>query len=168
MLSGCASFYDRQVSNPDLYHKPVTIDNNFNISGRFSIITSNKNYYGNFEWQHESSLDNLALVTPLGNTVAQITVESSIATLKTNDDTYRGDDLDELLTKQLGFTLPINYLHYWVQGVPLPQYPVESSLNSGFKQLGWNIEYLKWQDENHPEIVQVSKPNLRIKLLTNW
>lgn len=168
-LTGCASLYDTTVANPEKYHAPTLIDDNYNISGRFSILTAaQKDYYGNFSWEHESGVDHLALMSPLGNAVAQITVESSVATLETSDGKYSGNDLDQLLTKQLGFTLPINYLHYWVQGIPLPNYPVESSLVSGFHQLQWNVEYLRWQDSNHPQVVQVSNDKLRIKLLINW
>lgn len=167
-LSGCASFYDTTVSNPDIYHKPQNVDTSYNIDGRFSIINHQKDYYGNFNWQHESDFDSLSLMSPLGNAVAKITVESSVAILETSDGKYSGTDLDELLIRQLGFTLPVSYLHYWVQGIPLPNYPVESSLSSGFSQLNWNIEYLRWQDVNHPQIVQVSNKDLRIKLLINW
>lgn len=167
-LTGCASFYDTTVEHPDNYHAPTQIDSSYNIDGRFSIVANKKDYYGNFNWQHESGLDRLALMSPLGNAVARISVESGVATLETSDGTYHGEDLDEMLIKQLGFTLPINYLHYWVQGVPLPDYPVNNTLTSGFSQLSWNIEYLRWQDINHPQIVQVSKEGLRIKLLVNW
>lgn len=167
-LVGCASFYDENVQNPDAYHAPQKLDESYNISGRFSIITSKKDYYGNFNWLHESSSDQLYLMSPLGNAVAKISVESNISTLETSNGKYSGDDLDSLLEQQLGFTLPINYLHYWVQGVPLPQYAISHQLKSGFSQLQWNIEYLRWVDINHPQIVQVSNPDLRIKLLIDW
>lgn len=167
-LTGCASLYDTTVEHPDNYHAPVQIDSSYNIDGRFSIVNRQKDYYGNFNWQHESGFDRLSLMSPLGNSVARITVESNIASLETSDGVYRGDDLDSMLTKQLGFSLPINYLHYWVQGVPLPDYPITNSLTSGFSQLNWNVEYLRWQDVNHPQIVQVSNGELRIKLLINW
>lgn len=168
-LVGCASIYDKQVDQPDVYVAPQKIDTNYSIDGRFSIVNSAKNYYGNFTWDHDLSADKLSLNSPLGNSVAVISVESNVATLQTKDGVYSGKDLDELLENNLGFTLPIEYLHYWVQGIPLPQYPVDKSLVSGFEQLGWNVEYLKWQDVNHPQIVQVSNSDLRIKLLiSNW
>lgn len=167
-VSGCASWYDVKVDQPASYHQPIAIDESYNISGRFSIVTPQKDYYGNFNWQHESQSDVLDFMSPLGNTVARITVESSVATLDNGSQKYSGSNLDQIMIEQLGFSLPINYLHYWIQGVPLPQYPVQNQLTSGFSQLSWQIEYLSWQDQNHPQVVQVSKPDLRIKLMMNW
>ncbi len=168
-LVGCASFYDKQVDQPSAYVVPQKVDAVFAIDGRFSIVNSSKNYYGNFTWDHDQTADKLSLNSPLGNSVAVISVESSMATLQTKDGVYSGRDLDALLEQNIGFTLPINYLHYWVQGIPLPNYPVDKNLTSGFEQLGWNVEYLQWQDINHPTIIQVSNNELRIKLLvSNW
>lgn len=167
-LSGCASWYDTKVAQPAVYHQPLQVDDNYNISGRFSIVTAQKDYYGNFNWQRESGDDHLAFMSPLGNTVAQITVESGVATLDNGSQVYSGHNLDQMMQEQLGFSLPINYLHYWLQGIPLPQYPVQNRLNSGFSQLNWKIEYLSWQDQNHPQIVQVSNSDLRIKLIIEW
>jgi len=168
-LNGCASFYDANVDKPANYHKPLQIDQSYNISGRFSIKTAEKNYYGNFNWLKESSNEELDFMSPIGSTVAQIKIESDVAILTDeNNKTYTGDNLNQLMDERLGFVLPMSYLHYWIQGVPLPQYPVQENLQSGFAQLGWKVEYLSWHDDNHPQIVQVSKPDLRIKLLINY
>lgn len=168
-LGGCASWYDTQVTTPANYHQPLQLDESYNISGRFLISTpESKDYYGNFNWQHESGNDNLAFMSPLGNTVAQIVVESGLATLTTGGESYSGRNLDAMMMQQLGFSLPLNYLHYWIQGVPLPQYKVQDHLVSGFDQLGWKIEYLSWQDSNHPQVLLVQKNALRIKMVMNW
>lgn len=167
-LTACASFYDKKVDKADDYHTPDIVDESYNVNGRFSIITQKDNSYGNFTWQHSSQFDDVSLMSPIGNVVAKIIVESNIATLKTSDGSYSGKDLDSLLMQQLGYTLPITYLHYWMQGIPLPEYPVTNKLQSGFMQLGWKVEYLKWQDENHPYIMQISNDAMRIKLLINW
>lgn len=169
ILSGCASLYDTKVDNPAEYHKPQQIDDSYNLSGRFSIKTAEKNYYGNFNWLKESGAEELDFMSPVGTTVAQIKIESGITSLTDEDNkTYTGNNLNQLMQDRLGFVLPMSYLHYWIQGVPLPQYPVQESLKSGFSQLGWNVEYLSWHDENHPQIIQASKDNLRIKLLINY
>ena len=107
-------------------------------------------------------------MSPIGNTVARISVESGIATLATGGNSYTGRNLDAMMQQQLGFILPLSYLHYWIQGVPLPQYKVQNQLKSGFSQLNWQVEYLKWQDINHPEVLVIHKDNLRIKMLINW
>ena len=168
--SGCASWYDAQVATPSTYHAPQRLDDSYSISGRFLIVTAeSKDYYGNYSWQRESGNDLLAFVSPLGNTVAQITIESGMATLVNSDGKrYSVSDLSTRMQAQLGFTLPLNYLHYWIQGVPLPQYPVQNQLASGFSQLDWQIEYLSWQDSNHPHILALHNRQMRIKMVIDW
>ncbi|MCX8514657.1 MAG: lipoprotein insertase outer membrane protein LolB [Burkholderiales bacterium] len=169
-VMSCASFYDVNVTTPPkTYVKPLTIDQNFDISGRFIIKQESKNNYGNFTWVRNNDYEQLNFTTPIGQTVARITIESSLATLTTQDNkTFSGDDLDDLMDDKLGFVLPLNYLHYWIQGVNLPNEPVESKLDNGFMQLGWKVNYLEWTDPNHPKIVECTKDDLTIKLLINW
>lgn len=166
---GCASFYDATPDKPvTTYTKPTTIDQSFDISGRFIIKQPEKNSYGNFTWNKAAESEVLNFNTPLGQTVAQITIESGVATLTAQGKTYTGDNLDAMMQEKLGFVLPMNYLHYWIQGVGLPNVPVTKQLVDGFVQLGWNVEYLQWSDSNHPQIVQCSKDDLVIKLLIEW
>lgn len=167
-LSACASWYDVNVSQPVKYQAPTRIDESYNISGRFFIKTETKDYYGNFNWQHESKSDEVELLTPLRTTVAEISLKDNLATLIVSKQKYSGDNLKQMMIERLGFSLPLTYLHYWLQGVPLPQYPVQQRLPTGFSQLGWQIDYLSWQDAEHPHILQVSNGQLHIKLLLNW
>lgn len=168
LLTACANFYNPTVEKPATYVRPTVIDKDFDISGRFSIKTADKNNYGNFTWNKLGNSENLELRSPIGNTVAKIMVESGVATLETQDKTYRGDDLDDMLEDNLGFTLPMESLHYWIQGIALPNTPIESKLDDGFVQSGWKVEYLAWSDPNHPKIIQCSRSNLTIKLLLEW
>lgn len=166
IINGCASFYDIAVETPPPhYTKPVIIEQSFDIAGRFSIKSPSKNNYGNFTWTKDLTKEELDFNTPLGQTVAQIIIESGIATLITQDQTYSGNDLDELMEDKFGYILPMAYLHYWMQGVSLPDVPITEDLVDGFVQLGWKVEYLQWIDANHPQIVQCSKDELIIKFL---
>lgn len=168
-LGACASFYDvKPVTPPVVYNKPTAIDTNFDITGRFFIKQPDKNSYGNFAWHKFNESEELNFNTPLGQTVAQITIESGVATLTTNNEKYSGDNLDQMMQEKMGFVLPMNYLHYWIQGVSLPNVPVTAELADGFVQLGWNVEYLQWLDKNHPQIVQCTKGDLVIKLFIEW
>lgn len=168
-LSGCASFYDVKPDQPvQAYVKPKAIDQNFDISGRFNVKQPDQSSYGNFSWVKQGDNEVLSFKTPLGQTVAQITIESGIPTLTKDGETYTGDDFDDVMDENLGFTMPMNYLHFWIQGVPVPNEPVTKQLHDGFVQLGWNVEYLQWKDSNHPQIIQCTKNNLVLKLLIEW
>ena len=168
-LSACASFYNIESSKPlTVYNRPVVVPNDFNISGRFSIKTKDKYNYGNLTWSRVGDIEELDFISPLGQTFARIKIESGNINLTTNNDTYTSEDLDDLMIRQLGFVLPLNYLHYWILGVEFPGIIVTEKLVDGFIQLGWKVEYLEWVDKNHPKIIMCSKDDLIIKLLIEW
>ncbi len=169
VLVGCASFYDTTPQKPIVTYKiPLAIESDFNISGRFIIKQPNKNNYGNFTWSKSDESEVLDFNSPIGQTVAEIIIESGIATLYTGSESYTAESFNDIMQKQLGFVLPISYLHYWIQGTPLPNEPMDAQLIDGFVQLGWKVEYLQWIDNIHPEIVQCTKNDLIIKLLVKW
>jgi outer membrane lipoprotein LolB len=169
ILGGCASFYDVEPdTSSTVYTKPSTIESGFNISGRFIIKQPQKNNYGNFTWNRTLESEELDFNTPIGQTVAKITIESGIATLYTKNESYTAESLNEIMEQQLGFVIPMGYLHYWIQGVPLPGIPISEQLSDGFVQLGWKVEYLQWATPNHPQILQCTHDDLVIKLLIEW
>ena len=168
ILSSCASFYDVNVDKSQTYKQPDQLLEQFSLSGRFLIKNTNSTYYGNFSWWKESGVEELDLNSPLGTTVAKIKIYNNSVSLFANDNIYTGDNLDEIMQKQLGFSIPLKYLYYWVQGFKLPEYEIEKNLTNGFTQLGWNVEYLSWGDNKLPQIIQCTKDDLIIKLVNKW
>ena len=168
IISSCASFYIFNVKSTPAYKRPVKIDNDFDISGRFSIKSLEANRYGNFGWIKNNDTEELSFNTPLGQTVAKVMIDNQKTILQTNDNVYTGDDLDQMMQDKLGFVIPLKYLHYWIQGVALPNTTITQELPSGFSQLGWNVQYLQWQDQNHPRIIQLDNGELVIKLLIDY
>ena len=168
MLSSCASFYDVNVTKSQTYKQPDKLLDNFSLSGRFLIKNSSNSYYGNFSWWRESDTEELDLNSPIGTTIAQIKIKSNVTSLFVNGQSYTGSNLDDIMQKQLGFSLPLNYLYYWVQGFKLPDYQINNILPNGFTQLGWSVEYLTWGDNNLPQIIKCSKGDVIIKLVNNW
>lgn len=168
ILTSCSTFYNVNTTNSIKYTKPTTIEQNFDISGRFFVQNLNKTEYGNFTWLKTKDKEEIDFNTPLGQVVAKIIIESTSVTLYTKDKKYSGDDLDSIMQNNLGFMLPFNYLHYWVQGVSLPNEPIEKQNNNGFNQLGWKVEYIDWYDNNHPKVIKLSNGDLQIKLFIEW
>ncbi len=167
-LSSCASWYDVGEGEGISYHQPQQVDYNFSISGRFIVRHAAKDYFGNFSWAHVPGQDRLSMYSTWGITIAQIRVENKVSQLTVEGKTYYGEDLDKLLESHLGFSLPLVYLHYWIQGSPLPGVKVEQKFNQGFQQLLWQVKYLQWQENNRPQIIELSQSNLKIKLLIKW
>jgi len=169
LLTGCASFYTIAEENHSRqYTMPRTIAKEFSLSGRFNITTSDGNQYGNFNWRKELAFEQLTFNTPLGQTVAKITIESGNAVLETADKQYTGQDLQQLMQDKLGFVIPLAYMHYWVQAAVLPNIAVESFAPNGFRQLGWQVAYLDWYDSQHARIIKMTNSTTTIKLFLLW
>lgn len=168
-LSGCASLFGiKDTDKVPIYHKPMYVSESYAIDGRFSINSKNSHKYGNFTWVKNPNYEEINFNTPLGQTVAKIVIESGIVTLTTKDQTYVGNDVDDMLYDNVGFDLPINYLHYWVEGLPLPNEPVAKYIPGGFEQLAWSVEYLDWSTPDNPHILKCTNQDLVVKLLINW
>ena len=168
LLNSCASFYDVNVAQSQAYQQPDKLLEQFSLSGRFLIKNAKDTYYGNFSWWRESGVEELDLNSPIGSTVAQIKIESGVASLLANNHVYTGANLGAIMQQQLDFSLPLNYLYYWIQGFKFPDYPVEYVLANGFTQLGWNVEYLAWGENKLPQIIKCSRGDLVIKLVISW
>lgn len=169
LLQSCASMYNiKTTAASRKYAAPTHIANDFDISGRFFIKSPTKKEYGNFTWFKTPTLEELAFTTPLGETVARFKLQNGVAIFTTDKNSYTGHDIDQLMQQNLGYVLPLEKMHYWIQGVAVPAIPVDHILEKGFSQFNWNIEYLEWADNNHPKIIQISNNTLDIKLLINW
>lgn len=167
-LAGCAFLGIKDVEKAPTYHKPTFLEESYAIDGRFSTNSKSAHAYGNYTWVKTKEREQINFTTPLGETVAQIIIESGIVTLNAKGKSYVGDDVDDMLYNKVGFDLPLNYLHYWIQGMPIPGEVVDKTLNDGFTQLGWSVEYLEWVNQTHPHIIKCTNQDLVVKLLINW
>jgi outer membrane lipoprotein LolB len=179
LTTSCAFLFDKQVKEVKPYKKPQQVDIVFKYTGRFVISTESESYYGTFTWVKNDDNQQLELRSVLGNTVAKIDITKQANVLQVQDKIYRQDfntksdssepvshneDLNTLLKQYLGFEIPLQYMHYWVQGLPLPQYHIDQAITDGFIQQNWKVEYLQYKD-NKPTIVKITRDKLMIKLL---
>ena len=146
-----------QLNSNILYKN--NLKENFDISGRFSINANNKNTSGHFHWirntDNNTRTEILDLNTPLGQNVASLDLSNNnLISLNINNKIYRANSLDELMLQNLGFTLPINFLHSWIFGAPIFNTTQTTQLlNNGFCQYDWLVLYLAWYNNNVPKII---------------
>jgi outer membrane lipoprotein LolB len=156
MLAGCAT------STANLSHAPVgdyreTID----LAGRLSV-----NYHkegrpesitGSFNWSQRPGRIDVSLASPLGQTIAAISVTPESATLTQGDHPARvAKDIDTLTAQSLGWELPVSGLRDWLQGYATDadgkRFAASPANNSVNTRDGWRLRFVAWQDEGaaHP------------------
>ena len=96
-------------------------DGSFALVGRVSVEFDQRIFAGSLRWEHGPEWDELMLMTPLGQGVAQLVRDHKGVALTTADqEVYRADDAETLTVQVLGWRLPLAGLAYWVTGRPAP------------------------------------------------
>ncbi|HEY1394528.1 outer membrane lipoprotein LolB [Roseateles sp.] len=118
------------------------------LTGKFGLIVPagaggqprGQNVNANFELLGDPRRGQLEMSTALGSLVARVSWQPGSAWVKTPDGDRAYDDIDALTQELLGETLPLQALFDWLRGRPWPQAPSRPSGESGFQQLGWQVD----------------------------
>ncbi len=121
------------------------------LSVRYPVQGKTQSVQGKFQWnQHRDNTD-IELYSPLGQTIARITIAPGLATLEQSNGVRRTavspDDLTELA---LGWPLPVDGMRYWLQGFVRDtngrlQAAMPEEEPSSFASDGWQLSYPSWQ-----------------------
>ena len=92
-------------------------------SGRLALQVedqASQSFSALFELRGTAQSGGLALISPLGNRLAQVDWKDGQATLTTGDqETRTSDSLDNLLQQVTGTRIPVEALFNWLQGVQM-------------------------------------------------
>ncbi|KMZ12338.1 Outer membrane lipoprotein LolB precursor [Candidatus Burkholderia humilis] len=182
VLSGCA--VQRQPTpNTTNASNSLATQTSRAYHGRFAVTYNDqqgtqRNAYGNFDWQETGDTVTLQLRNPLGSTMAIVTSSPSLATLELpNRQPVNAENVSELMQNTLGFALPVEGLRYWLQPSAAPNSRAQTTLdpeaNNGrpkeIKQDGWIIDYLAYATAPATGVKLVNlkrdEPPLNIKLV---
>lgn len=148
----------------------------FDLAGRIAVKYRDQSSSGNLRWQHRGSSDDMVLLSPLGQTVTQISRNSNGVTLVDQaHKIHRAADAETLTGKLLGWRLPLSGLIYWVVGQPAPSLPyhVERDTQHYPMQLmqdGWQVNYSAWQTvdgQGLPRKIILQREDLEIRLVVD-
>jgi outer membrane lipoprotein LolB len=136
----------------------------------------NISWLQNGNGQYEMNIKN-----PLtGSILAYLKGDRSEVTLQANGKTYKDANAERLLQGQLGVSLPLDGMKYWVRGVPSPDSPVQQvkldalGRPETLQQSGWVVEYTGWKGNDWkalPEKVNLSRApdNTKVKVIAkDW
>ena len=150
----------------------------FSLQGRIGVQTNSKGFSGGINWHHASDSDNIALFSPLGSQVANISTSSDKITLTDANGKQRSASNAETLTYDtLGWSLPLAGLADWSLGRPSNS-PIQNSIwdeqgrLTTLSQDGWKIEFSNYTEQNGywlPGKVFLKSDQVNLKLLVeNW
>ncbi|UTH76535.1 lipoprotein insertase outer membrane protein LolB [Chromobacterium sp. IIBBL 290-4] len=167
LLVGCAS------EAP--FRAPVSsasaVDTPFNVSGRLSATLDGKGHVANFDWRHAPAHDEVAINSPLGNTVAKVLRDPGGVALLADGKRWEADDVEGLTQQVLGWPLPLSNLAWWIRGLPAPGMDSRMDADGTLEQQGWRIRFIRDADEQsaHPKRVEMQREGLIVKVVVqSW
>ncbi len=182
LLVGCASFSPKAVVVNTIVIEPGagTIPVNFELMGRISAKDGKQGFSGGVRWLHTNADDEIYLLSPFGQIVAQIRRNQDVVLLTTSEQKiYRAADVEGLTKQILGWRLPLLGLQFWVRGVNSPTTKSEMDMDIdgrvvAIRQDGWEIAYSSYFPSQftqaaRPRVLVLNRSELKIKLvIDNW
>ena len=175
LLAGCAT-PPEIVRQPQADRVPVAsvekVDA-FQLSGRVGVKHEEQGFSGNLRWQHTAQRDDILILSPLGQGVAQIERNGAGVVLTTADQQrYQAQDVETLTETVLGWRLPLAGMRYWVLGRAAPG-KAEMQLDQSNRprrlmQDGWQIDYLAYREADGlvlPQKMTMHRADLEMKLI---
>lgn len=153
LLSACAT---TSVA-PALSHATVSpYQETIELSGRLYVNYEKggqpDTLTGSFTWSQSAGAVDVALLSPVGQTVATIRVTPQSATLTQGGREPRvARDIDSLTAQTLGWSLPVSGLRDWLQGYATAgdgtRFAASPANNTVTTPDGWRLTFVSWQDE---------------------
>lgn len=120
------------------------------LEGRFAIRTEADGWSGMLYWDQYVDGFDIRLTTLLGQGMVQLHGDPRAAVLRMSaTEVYYADDVETLVYEQLGWSLPISLLRFWILGLPGPNHVKSIQLDQQgrllqLQQAGWNINFKRY------------------------
>jgi len=169
LLAACVAAPSRTVAPT-----PSFVDAPFVIDGRLSVRRGSEALTANFSWRHSPPRDEFAVSTPLGQQLADISGDASIAHYELRASDGRREaaaDWSALTERALGAPLPVAGLAAWIVGAPWPNAANSIELDAlgrtaVLRQDGWEIVYAYADaDARLPVRLQLSQADLEVRIV---
>lgn len=153
-LAGCAS----QAPAPDVPRQPddwqrqqqdLAALDTWTVAGKVGLRTPEDSRSANLDWSQAPDHYRMLISGPFGAGRSVLEGRQGSVSLTTGDGRFEASSPEALMQQQLGWSLPISALDYWVRGLPAPNRPhAQTDDELGFpktlRQDGWNIAYRDW------------------------
>lgn len=128
------------------YHEDIDIGGRLSVSYRH--LGQQHSMQGGFSWNQEQETLAIALISPLGQTMADVSVTPGRAILRQSGSPPRvASDATRLTELALGWPLPVEGLREWLQGFARDAHGELQPADKELERDGWRVRYVSWQGE---------------------
>lgn len=165
-------------TTPEIAYQPTSAQSElydlqrWAFEGRIAITGKNDAWSANINWEHSSTEDLIKLSGPLGQGGALIQLNANGVTIdQGGGDVKSSTDVENFINQQVGLSVPVNSLRYWVVGLP-DKSQTASTIEKGFEQIGWKNQYKAMQPVSSyflPRNMTVTSETVKLKLfIDQW
>jgi outer membrane lipoprotein LolB len=144
----------------------------WSLEGRVAIQTEKDGWNAGLHWKQAADAYAMRVMAPLGQGSYELEGDSVGVVMRTpKNETLMAATPESLMQENLGWSLPMTGLHYWVRGIPDPASPIEAIQLDGegrmaeLRQAGWRISVLRYERAGGLELpTKLFMHNLRLKV----
>jgi outer membrane lipoprotein LolB len=160
----------QRVVSPRPLRRQIT---RFSLEGRIAVRREQERFSGDISWRHAPTDDNILIIGPLGQGLAELTRDASGAHLTTAARRkFSAPDLDQLATQVFGFALPLSGMAQWTVGTADTTQRDEAGRPQHAVVDGWSIDYLDWEAASAdalPLLIEMRRDELEVRLkIIEW
>lgn len=178
LLAGCQSSGPRisGEGSPQLWQHQQTLLQqleSWELQGKLGIRSSAQNASASLFWLQRQDYYDIRVSGPLGQGSARLQGQQGQAQLVAEGQQRQADSPEQLMQQELGWSLPLSNLHWWVRGLPAPGLPYQlqlgpDSLPQQLIQSGWTLNYSRHQAQGPfqlPGMIRLQGKQLQATLL---
>jgi len=196
-LTGCAVLREDpaspdapvpEVETPEVEPEPTPEDrwtarqerlacmNRWKLEGRMALATDDDGWNANLRWEQDDQRFRMRLSGPFGSGAFRLAGDEGRFRIEHQGETrFYLSSPEDVLERELGASIPVSGLRYWVLGGVQPQREADYELDDAgrltrLEQSGWSIRYRSYRDYNGeqlPRHVNAERPGIRVRLVAD-
>ncbi len=142
------------------------------IRGRLAVRAEGDAWSASLQWAQQKQLYMMRVIAPLGQGTYEIKRGyKSVSLLTAENEYYEAEDAESLMQNNLGWSVPVEGMKYWIRGIPDPGNKIENitvdehAFMTKLEQSGWEIELSRYTEEGKYYLPgKIVMKNSRVKI----
>lgn len=173
LLTACSTTQTLKPITGGGYASPAGYSD-WQFQGRIAIRRGDEGWHAGLFWQSSASGYQIKISGPLGQGVMHLTGNEQGVFLQTADgQIVTAPEPGQLLKRATGWELPVDGMHYWIRGLPVPGVSYQETRDSlglpqYLQQSGWDISYQDFhrqQQADWPNRIRFEAGDVVVKLI---
>ena len=178
LLSACASRPPLTTSHPPQWpaQARAALDwRDWELQGRVALRVGDEGWHGGLHWRQREADYRIRISGPFGQGGIQLEGGPGRVSLQQGERVARARDAESLMQQELGWSLPLKGLDYWVRGVP--RRPDQARLRFDdqgrllrLEEAGWVVDYQAYDAGTVPPLpsrIALEHAGLRLRLVVD-